>query len=108
MKVPLARPEITEEDVAAVVSVLRSLRLSQGPVAKAFEDALAGYLSVAHAVAVNSGTSALQLALRALGVGNGDEVIVPSLSFMAVTNAILSEQAVPVFVDIDPRTLNVE
>jgi perosamine synthetase len=108
MKVPLARPEVLEADIAAVVSALRSPRLSQGPVAQAFEDALAGYLGVTHGVAVNSGTSALQLSLRALGIGNGDEVIAPSFSFMAVTNALLSERAVPVFVDIDPRTLNVE
>lgn len=106
MKVPLARPEISEADIAAVVKVLRSLRLSLGPIAPAFEQALAEYIGVSHAVAVNSGTTALQLALRALRIGDGDEVIVPSFSFMAVTNAVLTERAVPVFVDIDPQTLN--
>lgn len=108
MKVPLARPEISEEDIDAVVRVLRSRRLSQGPVAHEFEQALAAYVGVSHGVVVNSGTSALQLALRALEIKDGDEVILPSFSFMAVTNAILAERAVPVFVDIDPRTLNTD
>ncbi len=108
MKVPLARPDITEQDIAAVVAVLRSPFLSQGPVLHEFEGALATYLDLTDAVAVNSGTSALQLALRALNVGCGDEVILPSFSFMAVTNAILSEKAVPVFVDIDPATCNMD
>jgi perosamine synthetase len=108
MKVPLARPEISEADIAAVVDVLRSPHLSQGPAMHAFEEELAAYLDVPHAVVVNSGTSALQLALRALGIKDGDEVILPSFSFMAVTNAVLSERAVPVFVDIDPRTLNMD
>jgi perosamine synthetase len=108
MKVPLARPDISEDDIAAVVAVLRSPYLSQGPILQEFEKALAAYLDVSDAVAVNSGTSALQLALRVLNIGNGDEVIVPSFSFMAVTNAILSEKAVPVFVDIDPLTCNMD
>jgi perosamine synthetase len=106
MKVHLARPEITEADIAAVVSVLRSHQLSQGPILHEFENVLAAYLNVGHAVAVNSGTSALQLALRVLRIKEGDEVILPSFSFMAVTNAILSEKAVPVFVDIAPGSCN--
>jgi perosamine synthetase len=106
MKVPLACPEITETDIVAVVSVLRSGRLSLGPVLHEFEDALAAFLNVRYAVAVNSGTSALQLALRALNIVEGDEVILPSFSFMAVTNAILSERAVPVFVDIARGSCN--
>jgi perosamine synthetase len=108
MKVPLARPEVSEQDIAAVVAVLRTPHLSQGPILAAFENALAAYLHVSDAVAVNSGTSALQIALRALSVGDGDEVILPSFSFMAVTNAVLSERAVPVFVDIDPLTCNLD
>jgi perosamine synthetase len=106
MKIPLAKPEVLEDDIAAVVSVLRSGRLSQGPAMHEFEQALAAYLDMPHAVVVNSGTSALQLALRALDIKENDEVILPSFSFMAVTNAILSEKAVPVFVDINPETLN--
>jgi dTDP-4-amino-4,6-dideoxygalactose transaminase len=108
MKVPLAKPEVSEEDIAAVVNVLRSSHLSQGATMLAFEKALADYLDVSLAVVVNSGTSALQLALRALEIKDGDEVILPSFSFMAVTNAVLSEGAVPVFVDIDPKTLNMD
>lgn len=107
MKIPLAKPEVLEDDIAAVTAVLRSGRLSQGPVMHEFEQALAAYLDRPHAVVVNSGTSALQLALRALDIKENDEVILPSFSFMAITNAILSERAIPVFVDIDPATLNV-
>jgi perosamine synthetase len=108
MKVPLALPEITEEDIAAVTDVLRSSRLSQGTAMHAFEEALANYVGVAHAVTLNSGTTALQLTLRALGIQAGDEVIVPSFSFMAVTNAIVNERAVPVFVDIEKNTFNID
>jgi perosamine synthetase len=108
MKVPLAKPEIVQADIAAVVEVLRSSKLSQGPTLQAFERALAGYLGVSDVVAVNSGTSALQLALRTLGIKEGDEVIVPSFSFMAVTNAVLEARAVPVFVDIHPGSYNID
>jgi perosamine synthetase len=108
MKVPLAKPEISEADIAAVVDVLRSSQLSQGPITLAFEEELAAYVGVSHAVTVNSGTSALQLALLALEIKEGDEVIAPSFSFMAVTNAIINQKAVPVFVDIDPRTRNTD
>jgi len=106
MRIPLAKPEVLEDDIAAVTAVLRSGRLSQGPIMYEFEQALAAYLEMPYAIVVNSGTSALQLALRALDIKENDEVILPSFSFMAVTNAILSEKAVPVFVDIDPATLN--
>lgn len=106
MNIPLAKPEILETDIAAVVAVLRSSRLSQGPVLHAFEKALAAYLNVGHVVAVNSGTSALQLGLQALEIAEGDEVVLPSFSFMAVTNAVLAARAIPVFADVDPATLN--
>ena len=75
---------------------------------RAFEEALASYLKVDHVVAINSGTSALQLALLALRIGDGDEVILPSFSFMAVTNAVLAVRAIPVYADIDPHTLNLD
>src|SRR5258708_21330664 len=106
MRIPLAKPEVHQADIDAVVAVLRSSQLSQGPALYAFEKSLAAYLSVPHAVAVNTGTSALQLALRASKIEEGDEVILPSFSFMAVTNAILGEKAVPVFVDIAPGSCN--
>lgn len=108
MHIPLAKPDVSETDIAAVVTVLRSSRLSQGLVLRAFEEALAAYLNVNHAVAANSGTSALQLALRVLEIEEGDEVILPSFSFMAVTNAVLAARAIPVFADIDAATLNLD
>ena len=107
-RIPLARPEITEEDVEAVVSVLKTSRLSLGPKATEFERALADYAGVKHAVAVNSGTSALHLIVRSLGIGPGDEVITTPFSFIASTNCILFERARPVFVDIDPATLCID
>jgi perosamine synthetase len=108
MRIPLAAPDISEQDIAAVAAALRSSRLSQGPKLEEFEHALAGYVSAAHAVAVSSGTSALHLCMRALGIGEGDEVIVPSFAFIAVANAARYERAIPVFVDVDPLTLNLD
>ncbi len=104
--IPLARPDIGPAERAAVSAVLDSGRLSLGPALARFEAALAEAAGVAGAVAVNSGTSALQLALEAAGVGPGDEVITTSLSFVATANAIRRVGARPVFADIDPRTLN--
>ncbi len=106
--VPLSAPDITESEIEAVVSVLRGSRLSLGPVLKEFEAAIAKYAGSAHAVAVNSGTSALHLALLALGIGEDDEVIVPSFTFIAAANVIRHARATPVFVDIEPRTLNLD
>jgi perosamine synthetase len=108
MKIPLAAPDITEQDIAAVTAVLRSSRLSRGRKLEEFEQALVGYVGSAHAVAVSSGTSALHLCIRALGIGEGDEVIVPSFAFIAVANAVRYERAIPVFVDVDPLTLNLD
>lgn len=108
MRIPLAKPEILETDIDAVTAVLRSSRLSQGPVMQKFEEALADTLNASHAVALNSGTSALQLALRALQIKDGDEVILPSFSFMAVANAVLTARAVPVFVDLAPGSWNMD
>ncbi|MGI8457411.1 MAG: DegT/DnrJ/EryC1/StrS family aminotransferase [Propionibacteriaceae bacterium] len=96
----MARPVIDEEDVAAAVRVLRSGRVVQGPEVAAFEAEFSGLVAGRHCVAVNSGTSALQLALMVLGIGAGDEVIVPSFSFAASANAIRLVGAVPIFVDI--------
>src|SRR6202041_2102203 len=81
-------------------------RLSLGPKLEQFEHAVAAYVGASDAVAVNSGTSALHLCLRALGVGEGDEVIVPSFAFIAVANAVLHVRATPVFADVDHVTLN--
>ena len=106
MRIPLSAPDITEAEIAAVVAVLRSARLSLGPVTEEFEAAMASTASVPHAVAVSSGTAGLHLVIRALDIGEGDEVIVPSFTFIAAANAIRYERATPVFVDIDAGTLN--
>jgi len=108
MKIPLSAPDITEAEIEAVVAVLRTSRLSLGPVTEQFEEAVAASASSPHAIAVSSGTAGLHLCIRALEIGEGDEVIVPSFTFIAAANAIRYERAVPVFVDIDPRTLNID
>ena len=107
-EVPLARPVLGEEEEAAVVEVLRSGQLSLGPRVPAFEEAFAARLGIAHASAVSSGTAGLHLALRAVGVTDGDEVVTSPFSFVASANAPLYERARPVFADIDPHTLNLD
>ncbi|MEO1129243.1 MAG: DegT/DnrJ/EryC1/StrS family aminotransferase [Planctomycetota bacterium] len=106
-EVPLSSPQITEEDVAAVVRVLRSGRLSIGPLQEAFEAEVARATARRHGVACSSGTAGLHMALLALGVGPGDEVITTPFSFIASSNAILYAGATPVFVDIEPTSLNI-
>ncbi len=91
-----------------MVEVLRTGRLSLGPKLEEFERALAEHVVLPYAVAVNSGTSGLHLSIRALGIKEGDKVITSPFSFIASANAILYERAVPVFVDIDPVTLNID
>jgi perosamine synthetase len=108
MKIPLSAPDITEADIEAVVAVLRTSRLSLGPVTEEFEAAIGASVSSPHAIAVSSGTAGLHLCIRALEIGEGDEVIVPSFTFIAAANAIRYERAVPVFVDIDRETLNID
>jgi len=106
--IPLSAPDITETEIAAVTAVLHSGRLSIGPEMTAFEKALAHVHAVPDAVAVSSGTAALHLALVALGIGPGDEVIVPSFTFVAVANAVAQVCATPVFAEIDVATLNLD
>jgi perosamine synthetase len=106
VRIPLAKPEITDADREAVMEVLRTPYLSTGPKVREFEHAICDYTGANHAVAVNSGTSALQLAIRALGIEPGSEVVLPSLTFSAVLNVILLEGLRPKFVDIDARTYN--
>ena len=103
--IPYCQHSIRDEDREAVSRVLGSERLTQGPMVAAFEAGLREATGARRAVAVSSGTSALQLALQALGVGPGDEVLVPSLTFLATANAVLLVGARPVFVDVDPQTL---
>jgi perosamine synthetase len=108
LSIPLSSPDITEAEIAAVTNVLRTTSLSLGPKLEEFEDALARFHQVPHAIAVSSGTAALHLAICALGIGEGDEVIVPSFTFIAVANAVRYERATVVFADIDPLTLNLD
>ena len=107
-RIPLSAPDITESEIAAVTAVLRTPHLSLGPELAAFEADLAAYHGVNHAVAVSSGTAGLHLALLTLGIGEGDEVILPSFTFVAVVNTVLQVRATPVLVEIDPVTLNLD
>ncbi|SCL32189.1 hypothetical protein GA0074692_3256 [Micromonospora pallida] len=106
--IPPARPVIGEAEIDAAVRVLRSGRVVQGPEVAAFEEEFAELVAGRHCVALNSGTSALQLTLMALGFGPGDEVIVPSFSFAASANSIRLVGAEPVFVDIEPGSFCVD
>ncbi len=104
----LSSPPVTEEDIRAVSDVLRSRWLVQGKNVEAFEADLALYLEVRHAVAVSSGTAALHLALLAMGISPGDEVILPALTFPATANVVELTGARSVLVDIDPQTFNID
>lgn len=107
-RIELSAPDITDTEIAAVTAVLRTPTLSLGPVLAAFEDEFADYHRVPHAVAVSSGTAGLHLALLTLGIGPGDEVILPAFTFVAVANAVLHVGATPVPADIDAVTLNLD
>jgi perosamine synthetase len=107
-EIPITRPHLTGEEGAAVAAAIASGWVSQGPRVKEFEDAFAARVGATAAVATTSCTTALALALHVSGVGPGDEVIVPSLSFIATANAVWHCGARPVFADIDPRTYNLD
>jgi perosamine synthetase len=106
--IPITRPFVGEDEVAAAAEVIRSGWLTQGERVQEFETSVARYVGAGRAVAVSNCTTALHLALLAAGVGPGDEVICPSFSFIATANAILHAGAQPVFVDINPRTYNID
>jgi perosamine synthetase len=106
--IPLAKPVLGEAEEQAVIEVLRSGQLSLGPKLGEFEQLFAERLGVPHASAVSSGTAGLHLALRAVGVGPGDEVITSPFSFVASANAIIYCGATPVFAEVDPITLNLD
>jgi len=105
---PLAFPYLGPEEEQAVLEVLRSGAIATGPRTVEFEQAFARYLGRRFAVGTDSCTNALHIALRALGIGEGDEVITTPLTFVATANAILYAGARPVFVDVDPHTLNLD
>ncbi len=108
MKVPLSRPDITQLEIDAVCHVLRSPHLSLGPKLPAFEQAFCDKIGTKRAIAVNSGTSALFLCLKAMGIGPGDEVITTPFTFIATATSIMMTGARPVFADICPDTLNLD
>src|SRR5882724_11827327 len=106
--IPIARPFVGKEEEEAVVQALRSGWLSQGPRVAEFEKQFAEHVAAKHAIAVSSCTTALHLAFIGAGIGPGDEVLCPSLSFIATANSIRYVGATPVFVDIDPVTFNLD
>jgi perosamine synthetase len=108
MRIYLSRPDITEKEVLAVTEVLRGPDLSLGPKLVEFENAFARYIGTKRAVAVNSGTSGLYLCLLALGIGPGDEVITTPFTFIATSNVIMMAGARPIFVDIEPESMNID
>lgn len=105
-RIPLSRPDITEAEIQEVLGVLRTPWLSMGPKIAEFERLAAEFLGVRHAIAVANGTCGLHLAVRAAGIGPGDEVITTPFSFVATANVLLFERARPIFVDVEPQTLN--
>jgi perosamine synthetase len=104
----LARPDVGEEELAEVAAVLESGQLTMGPKVAEFEELLAGACGVEHAVAVSSGTAALHLAILALGLEAGDEVLVPAYTFPATANVVALAGLRPVLVDVDPETMNLD
>ena len=108
MQIPMSSPDLTDDELAAVIQVLQSRYLSLGPQLEAFERDLASYVGAKHAVGINSGTSGLHLAVVAAGVQEGDLVITTPFSFVASANCILYERGVPVFVDVDRTTGNID
>lgn len=105
---PYCRHLIDEEDIAAVTEVLRSDWLTTGPYVAKLERAFASLAGTREAVAVNSGTAALHAAMHALGIGPGDEVVVPALTFAATANCVVYQGGTPVFADVDPGTLLID
>mgnify|MGYP000365474628 CR=1 FL=1 len=106
--ISIAKPLIEEKEINAVIEVLKSGMLAHGKEVEAFEREFADYLGIKHSIAVANGTAALDVALKALKIGPGDEVITTPFTFIASANAILFQGARPVFADIDPKTFNLD
>lgn len=105
---PYGRQVVAEDDIAAVVGVLRSDWLTTGPKVAEFEAAVAGFCGASQAVAVSSGTAALHAAMVALDIGPGDEVIVPAITFVATANCVVYQGGTPVFADVEADTLLID
>jgi len=106
--IPYGRQCLDERDIQAVCEVLRSDWLTTGPAVSAFEQAFTEFVSCTHGIAVSSGTAALHCAMYAIGIGPGDEVIVPAITFAATANAVVYQGATPIFADVDPDTLLID
>jgi len=106
--IPMSSPDITELEQEAVASVMKTNWLAMGPQIQGFEDEFAAYTGMKHAIAVSSGTTGLHLCIRAAGIERGDWVLTTPFSFISSSNIILYEQAIPVFVDVDPKTGNMD
>jgi dTDP-4-amino-4,6-dideoxygalactose transaminase len=107
MKIPMSSPDLTDADRQAVIEVINTPNLSMGKWTPAFEKTFCDLTGAKHAISVNSGTAGLHLCVRAAGIGEGDLVITTPFSFVASSNALLFENAIPIFVDIDPKTGNI-
>ena len=107
IKIPFFLPWITKDDKTAISRALNSPLLTDGPKLRQFETAFAKFTGAKYAIGVSNATSALHLSLKAIGVGKGDEVIVPDMTFVATANAVVHSGAVPVFADIDEETMNI-
>ncbi len=105
--IPIAKPVIDEDEIEAVIEVLRSGIIAQSKRVEEFERAFAEYIGVDYAIAVSNGTAALDIALKAAGIGEGDEVITTPFTFIATSNAILFQRARPLFADVD-ETYNID
>jgi perosamine synthetase len=106
--IPLASPDINADDISAVTNVLKSGMLVQGEKVLEFEQKIGSYLNATHSIAVSNGTATMHLSLIAMGIGKGDEVIVPAFSYVATANVVELVGATPVFVDIDLDTFNID
>ena len=107
IKVPFVLPEITNEDKKAILSALNQNLLTDGPKLREFENKFAKFTGAKYAIGVSNATAGLQLSLKAIGIGKGDEVIVPDITFVASVNAILFTGATPVIADIDKEDYNI-
>jgi dTDP-4-amino-4,6-dideoxygalactose transaminase len=107
-KIPWAQPEIGKEELEEVLTSFDANWLTMGPKVEKFENKMADYLGASHAIAVTNGTLALDLALKCMGIGPGDEVIIPAMTYFSTASSISYQHATPVFVDIEPNSFNLD